>query len=152
MAKKKIILKVATPERIVLEEEIEQITLPTQEGVITVLPDHIPLITNLVSGVAAVVSGGELKEMAISGGFLELHNNELTILADTAEKADEIDIERAEEARKKAIEQKQDKRKFLDETQFATVLSKIEKESARIKLAKRYQRRSKRRINLNDHQ
>jgi F-type H+-transporting ATPase subunit epsilon len=91
-----------------------------------------------------------MREMAISGGFLEFHDNELNILADTAEKADEIDLQRAEEARKKAIEQKQDRRKHLDETQFATVLSKIEKETARIKLAKRYQRRSKRRINLNE--
>jgi F-type H+-transporting ATPase subunit epsilon len=148
MASKKIFLKITTPEKVVLEEEIEQITIPSQEGVITILPNHIPLITNLVSGTASVVNKGELSEMAISGGFLEFHNNELTVLADTAERADEIDLERAEEARRKAIEQKQDRRRFLDETQFVTVLSKIEKESARVKLAKRYQRRSKRRIHL----
>jgi F-type H+-transporting ATPase subunit epsilon len=146
----KISLKINTPERVVLEEKIDQITLPTQAGVITILPNHIPLISNLISGIASVVSKGEMREMAISGGFLEFHDNELNILADTAEKADEIDLQRAEEARKKAIEQKQDRRKHLDETQFATVLSKIEKETARIKLAKRYQRRSKRRINLNE--
>ncbi|MDZ7611855.1 MAG: ATP synthase F1 subunit epsilon [Candidatus Moranbacteria bacterium] len=148
---KKIKLKVATPERIIFEQEISQITLPTQEGIITILPDHIPLMSNLVSGVASFVEEGEVKEMAISGGFLELHSNELTILADTAERADEIDLERAEEARKRAIEQKQEQRKSFDENQFATVLSRIEKESARVKLAKRYQRRSKKRIHLNNH-
>jgi F-type H+-transporting ATPase subunit epsilon len=132
-------LKIATQARLVEEKEIEKITIPTTCGVITVFKDHIPLIATLCPGILSIVDEkGSLTEMAVSGGFLELHDNELTILADTAERADEIDVERAEEARKRAADAKQTQRKSMDETQFATILSRLDKQSARLKLAKKY--------------
>jgi F-type H+-transporting ATPase subunit epsilon len=143
MNDKTLKLKIATQERLVEEREIEKITIPTTCGVITVLKDHIPLISTICPGILSIVDkNGEEIEMAVSGGFLELHDNELTILADTAERAEEIDIERAEEARKRAAEAKSAQRKSMDETQFATIISKIDKQMARIKLAKKYRGRS----------
>jgi len=142
--KKVIKLKIATQEKLVSEKEIEQITIPTESGVITVLPNHIPLISTLRSGILEVIyDGGKTSEMVVSGGFLELHDNELTILADMAERAEEIDLKKAEEARKKAIEAKQEERKHLDEEQFATVISQIERETARVRLAKKYRGKMK---------
>ncbi len=143
-----ISLKIATPERVVFQEEITEITLPTYKGIITILPGHIPLIATLVPGEIEIKSRGEDFTMAVSGGFLELQNNELTILADTAEKAEEIDLKRAEEARKKAEDLKQQSRKNLDEGQYAAVISRVEKQLARIKVAKRHERRGKPRMNL----
>jgi len=148
MNKNKILkLRIATQERLVEEKEIEKITIPTTCGVITILKDHIPLIATVCPGILSIVDGkGDLTEIAISGGFLELHGNELTILADTAERADEIDAERAEEARKRAADAKQVQRKLMDETQFATILSRLDKQSVRLKLAKKYRGKGTRRM------
>lgn len=148
---RKIQLKVTTPERIVFQEEAEQITLPTQEGEITLLPNHIPLIANLVPGIIEIKSNENTTEMAVSGGFMEIHNNELTILADTAERAEEIDLERAEKARQLAEERKQKIHKGLDEEQYASVISGIEKQLARLKLGKRYQKRGKTGMSISNH-
>ncbi|MCK5080860.1 MAG: ATP synthase F1 subunit epsilon [Candidatus Moranbacteria bacterium] len=145
--KKKIKLKIATQEKLVAEKEIDKITIPTASGVITVLPDHVSLISTLVAGVLEITrEKGQVTEMAISGGFLELHDNQLTILADTAERAEDIDLERAEKARQRATEAKQAERKSMDETQFATILSQLDKQSARIKLAKKFRGRGRRRM------
>lgn len=139
---KKIKLKIATQEKLVAEKEIDKITIPTTCGVITILPDHIPLIATLCSGILEITrEKNQVTEMAVSGGFLELHDNQLTILADTAERADEIDLERAEQARQRAIEAKQNERRSMDENQFAMILSQLDKQSARIKLAKKYKTR-----------
>ena len=144
---KKIKLRIATQEKLVSEKEIDQITIPTESGVITILPDHIPLIATLKPGVLEVIKEkGKETEMVISGGFLEMHGNELTILADTAERAEEIDLDRAEQARQRAVEAKQVKRKSMDENQFAMILSQLDKQSARVKLAKKYRGRSSRRM------
>lgn len=145
---KTIKLKITTPERIVLEGEAQRVTLPTQMGEITILPDHVPIISNIKTGVVEALQDKEVVPMAISGGFLEFHGNELTILADTVERAEEIDLERAEQARQRAEKMKQDKQKNLDETQYASVVSQIEKQLTRIKVVKKYTPRSKRGIVL----
>ncbi|MEA1925870.1 MAG: ATP synthase F1 subunit epsilon [Patescibacteria group bacterium] len=149
---KLIKLKITTPEKVVLDQDIDQITLPTQMGEITILPNHIPLISVIVPGAIETKAGGESVSMAISGGFLEFHDNELVILADTAERAEEIDMQRAEKARKKAEQMKRDARKTLDEGQYAAVISQIEKQLARIKAAKKYRPRTKHGMTLNDKQ
>src|SRR4030043_2270249 len=107
--KSKIKFKIVTPERTVYEEEIDQVTLPTADGEITVLPNHIPLISILVPGELDVRKEGKEIAMAVSGGMIEVRKNEMTILADTAERAEEIDLQRAEEARKKAEQLKDEK-------------------------------------------
>lgn len=136
---KSIKLKITTPERIVLEDDVQQISIPTESGEITILPDHVPLITTLMPGLAEArtTENGNIS-MAMSGGFLEFHDNQLTILADTAERAEEIDLERAEKARQRAEMLKAEKRRTLDEGQYAAVVSRIEKQMARIRLAKKY--------------
>ena len=138
---KTIKLKITTPERVVLEKEFESVSLPTENGEITVLSNHVSLLTALVAGeVLAREKNGQETFMAVSGGFMEFHDNEMNILADTAERAEEIDLERAEKARKRAEEAKQEVGKNLDETQYAVVISRIEKNLARIKVARRHHR------------
>ena len=72
---KQLKLKIVTPERLVLEEMVDQVTLPTTLGEITVLPEHIPLITGLASGDVVALVDGEHVPMAVVGGFVEVKNN-----------------------------------------------------------------------------
>jgi F-type H+-transporting ATPase subunit epsilon len=133
----KIKFRIVTPEKTVFEDEIDQVTLPTQEGEITVLPNHIPLISVLQAGELVAKKGGEEIAMAVSGGMVEVRSNEITILADTAERAEEIDIARAEEAKQKA-EKLKDERIQTDEAQYATAAAILEKNLVRIKVARRH--------------
>lgn len=146
----KIKFKISTPERVVLEDEVDQVTLPTRTGEITVLPGHIALLTVIAPGVIETKNDNQETAMAVSGGFLEFHDNQMVILADTAERAEEIDLERAEQARKRAEQMRQEARKGYDEEQFAQVISIVEKQLARIRAAKKYNPRSKKSTTLDD--
>lgn len=95
--------KLATPERVLLDTEVESLTLPTQMGEITILPNHIPLVANLLPGEIRYKHQGKQDFFAVSGGVVEVKkNHEVVILADTAEFGHEIDLKRAEEARDRA--------------------------------------------------
>jgi len=137
--------KIITTERTVFEEKIVQATLPVMGGEVTILPNHRSYIAALESGeIVLKNSSGEIS-LAVAGGFLEFHKNKLVILADRAEKAEEIDLERAEEARKKAEELKKEKIS-VDDEEYARVAAMIEKEMARIKVAKKHHTRKGMRI------
>jgi len=112
MPDKFIKFEIVTPERVVFKEEISQITLPTKMGEITVLPNHIPLVSALLPGVVHVKkTNGEDEVISISGGFLEVLKDKVVILADTAERAEELDFKRAEEAHRRAVELKEKARR-----------------------------------------
>ncbi|MEI6650045.1 MAG: ATP synthase F1 subunit epsilon [Candidatus Moraniibacteriota bacterium] len=132
-------LKIVTPERLVLEEDVYSVTLPAEDGEITVLPDHIPYIGSLRSGEIFFrrEANAEPESLATSGGFVELHGNVLSVMADTAERAEEIDLERAEVAKKKAEELKAE-RHLLDDEQYARVAASLEKEFARLHVAHKH--------------
>ena len=135
--KKTIKFEIVTPERIVLKEEVLQVTVPTQSGEITVLPDHIPLVSILKPGVLELrKANGESEVISVSGGFVEVLKNKIVILADTAERAVELDEAKIEEARTKAEEMK--KWKDIDAVQFAEANALIEKQLARSKAVKRW--------------
>ena len=137
---KSIKFEIVTPERVVLREEISQVTVPTKQGEITVLPNHIPLVATLQSGVIEIVrADGARDVMSVSGGFIEVLKDKVVILADTAERAEEIDLARAEEARTRAEKIKTDVR-HVDQEQFAEVSAKIAKELARTHAAKRWRK------------
>lgn len=95
-------LEVITAERLVLEEEINSLIVPGSQGYLGVYAKHAPLIAELVPGVVTYTQHGEKKKMAVSGGFLEVFRDKATILADTAELQEEIDIARAKRAMERA--------------------------------------------------
>lgn len=135
-------LKVVTPEKAVIEQEVYQATLPVLGGEVTILPNHIPYIGALQAGeiILRTEAGGEETSLATSGGFVEFHDNVLSILADTAERAEEIDLVRAEAARKRAEELKKE-RVTMDDEEYARTAAMIEKELARVKVARRHHSR-----------
>ncbi len=139
-SKKKIKFEIVTQEKVVLKEMILQVTVPTEEGEITVLPNHTPLIANLEPGIIELKKEDKTIEiMSLSGGFIEVLRNKIVILADTAERADEIDEKRAQEAREKAEESLKDLRQF-DSKRFANISSMIAKELARTRAVIRWRK------------
>jgi F-type H+-transporting ATPase subunit epsilon len=95
-------LEIVTPERLVVNDTAEYIEIPGRSGYLGVLPGHTPLITELAVGEISYRNGSQTKRLAVAWGFAEVLQNKVTILAETAEKADEIDTARAEAAKKKA--------------------------------------------------
>lgn len=133
---KKIHFQIITPERIVYDEEVDSITLPTLVGEITVLPHHHPLISALKSGELRIKKGNEEFVMAVSGGFIQVQpKSKVVVLVDTAERAEEISEERAEEARKRAEEILKEKR--LDKAEMATAAAALERSLVRLKVARK---------------
>jgi F-type H+-transporting ATPase subunit epsilon len=133
--------KIVTPEKVVIQKEISQATIPTVDGEITILPNHRSYIAGIKAGEIIIKCPEEKKQkqaLAISGGFIEFADNKLVVLADTAERAEDLDLARAEEAKKKAEKLKE--QKFTDETQYAMVAAQLEKEMARVKVAKKWRK------------
>ena len=98
-------LEIITGERRLLrQEDVDEVIAPGSLGELGILPNHAPLITSLAPGELRVKSGGNEEEFFVSGGFLEVQADEVTVLADAAEHGGEIDAERAEEARQRALE------------------------------------------------
>ena len=139
--KAKILFKIITPERTLFTEEVSQVNLNTTEGEITVLPGHIPVITTLSPGELRFVKDGEEVPMLILGGFAEITGDRVNVLADAAEKIEEIMEERAEEAAAQAQELR--KQKVMDRKEYAALTAQIEREMATLKVARKYKKRKK---------
>lgn len=105
MAEKTFKLEIVTPERVVLEQDAASVVVPGSEGSLGILANHAPLMAELTVGEVQIRDADGLQtRLAISGGFMEVASNTVRILADTAEKPEEIDIHRAEEAVARAKE------------------------------------------------
>lgn len=133
-------LQIITPERVVFSDEIDQVTLNTKDGEITVLPHHAALVTSLKPGEMICKKGDEIYPMAVSGGFAEIKpDNTVIILADTAEKAEEIDLARAEAAIEKARKTMSEERQ-LDSAEFATLQASLDRALIRQKVGNKYRK------------
>lgn len=139
---KQLLLKIVTPEKLILEEKVDQVTLPTTSGEITVLPNHIPIIIGLLSGDIVAFSGGEHVPMAVSGGFLEVKKNEdglteVAVLADFAEHVSSITDETIEKAKNRAEElrKQMENKEHVDFEHFET---ELERSLTRIKIADKW--------------
>ncbi|MBI3302853.1 MAG: F0F1 ATP synthase subunit epsilon [Deltaproteobacteria bacterium] len=97
-------LRVVTPERLLLDEEVDEVTAPGTAGEFGVLPNHITFLSSLQPGRLTYKQGGQVRPLAVSSGFAEVADNVMTVLADSAEFADEIDGERARAALRAAEE------------------------------------------------
>jgi F-type H+-transporting ATPase subunit epsilon len=98
----KLQLEVITPEKVSLRETVDEIILPAVGGELGILPEHAPLISQLSTGVMTYRQGNDKKQLHISGGFVEVLPDRISVLADIAEKPEEIDTERARKARERA--------------------------------------------------
>lgn len=97
-----LILEIITPEKVVYKDEIDEAVVPTVDGEIAILPSHINLLTQINPGELIIKKGSTQQYLAITGGFLEVRENKISILADYAVKAQDIEVARAMEAKKRA--------------------------------------------------
>jgi F-type H+-transporting ATPase subunit epsilon len=131
---------IVTAERLVFSDEgVDEVVAPGSEGELTVLPMHAPLLTMIKPGLMRLMKGGEEVDMAITGGFLEVRNDRVTILADAAERAEEIDVVRAEEARRRAERRLEER---VSEEDLARAAASLQRALLRLKVAERRRRRS----------
>ena len=133
----KMQLDIVTAERLLYSEEVDGVVAPGSAGVLGILPGHAPLLTTLAPGELLIDQGGEREAVAVSGGFLEVLRNKVTVLADTAEQADEIDLDRAEAAMKRAEERVESAGSDMD---LERALQALRRSRARIAVARRRRR------------
>lgn len=143
-----ISLKILTPEKVVYEDKVKKIVVPTESGEIGVLPDHSPLVSIVKTGELKIEKeSNNIVPFSISSGIIEIRpssinnkkNSEVIILASRSELATEIDIERAEEAYKRA-KKAMDESENLSDVDFAKFQAMLDKELNRIKIGRKYRR------------
>jgi F-type H+-transporting ATPase subunit epsilon len=137
----KINLKIVTPEKVIYQnDQVDQVSIPTTTGEITVLPNHVPLVSILQSGEMVFKENGKDNYFALSGGFLEIkENNEVIVLADNVERAHEINVERAEAAKAKAEEEMKNI-KNREDVDFARLQAVIDREANRLRVGNKYRK------------
>ncbi len=134
-------LDIVTIERVVVSQDVDYVSAPGIDGVIGILPRHEPLLTALTIGELHYRKGNEEQSFAIGGGFMEVRPDHVTVLADVAESADEIDEQRAEAARKRAAElMAQQVQTTSDVTQAALIEQSIRRAELRLRVARRRRR------------
>ena len=132
-------LDIVTAERAVYSEDVDMVLAPGVLGQLGILPHHAPLMSMLVPGELIVKKDGDELCLAISGGFLEVRPDRVIILADTAERAEEIDVSRAEEAKRRAEQQLTEK--YTPAADAARVEATLRRSLIRLKVATRQRRR-----------
>jgi len=130
-------LSLITPEKVVYTGEADSVSIPTATGQIQVLQNHMPLVSILSAGELKIMRDGEVTYLAVSAGYVEVRpGNEVVVLANTAEVASEIDVDRAEAARQRARDLL--KGKIASDEQYATVMAALEKEFARVRIGRKH--------------
>jgi F-type H+-transporting ATPase subunit epsilon len=126
--------EIVTPDRMVLKDVAEQMQIPGKNGYIGVLPGHAPLITELAIGEISYTSHGETHYLAVAWGFAEVLPDKVTILAESAERPQDIDVARAEESKKRAEERLRESGPELD---YARALNAVKRAEVRLQVASR---------------
>ncbi len=103
-------VSIVTPTKDIVHGEVDQVTAPSVMGEVGILADHLPLLADMYAGPVGLFSGSEVTYYAVSGGFVEVYRNTVTVLAETAERAQDIDIKRA----RRALQESETKLTTLD--------------------------------------
>lgn len=128
----KLNLEVITPEKLALREQVDEVVVPGLGGELGILPDHTPLISQLKTGILSYRQGAEKKQMHVSGGFVEVTPDRVSVLSDVAERPEEIDVERAERAKERAERRLASRGDDID---FRRAELKLQRAMIRIQLA-----------------
>jgi F-type H+-transporting ATPase subunit epsilon len=132
-------LDIVTVERVVYSEDVDMVVAPGTEGQLGILPRHAPLLTALTYGELRAKRDDQVESFALGGGFMEVQPDRVTVLADTAERAEEIDLERAMTARRRAEERLRDRTR--DRVDFTRAEAALRRSLIRIKVAEARRRR-----------
>lgn len=133
-----LLLEIVTPERQVFSDEVDSVVCPGIEGELGILPHHAPLLTTLGYGELRIKKGGEIEYFAIAGGFLQVRPDKVVVMAETADIASEIDMEKAMEARREA--ERQLSEGFEEPADLARARAALQRALLRIRVAERHRR------------
>jgi F-type H+-transporting ATPase subunit epsilon len=139
MAEGTIDLTIVTPERAVVHEQVDELQIPGAEGYFGVLPGHAPLFSELKVGEVSYRQGTKWSYLAVAWGFVEVHSDQVRVLAETAERAHEIDFERAERAKQRA---EQRIAKGGEDVDYRRALVALERALIRIQVASKARHRA----------
>jgi len=139
-----LMLEIVTPERLAFSEEVDAVTVPGVEGELGILPHHAPLVTTLGVGELRIRKGGDEEYFAIAGGFLQVRPDRVVVMAETADMASEIDIAKAEEARREA--ERALREGFEEPADLARARATLQRALLRIQVAERRRHREGRRL------
>lgn len=131
-------LKIVTPEKLIYDDEVDQVNAPTLEGEVGILPHHANLMSRLTPGELTIKKSGKTSHLASGGGFLQMEGNVLTVMTDLAVEDKDIDEKAIEQAKKRAQESLEQKQ--TDE-EYATTLAMIEKLTAQLRVKRRHRSR-----------
>jgi F-type H+-transporting ATPase subunit epsilon len=136
-------LEIVTPEKLAYEDEVDSVVLPGSEGELGVLPHHAPLVSTLGAGELRLRKAGQEESFAIVGGFLQVLPDKVVVMAETADMASEIDLEKAQEARRKAEQALEGG--FVEGADLAAARASLQAALIRIRVAERRHREGPRR-------
>ncbi|PIT89412.1 MAG: ATP synthase F1 subunit epsilon [Candidatus Levybacteria bacterium CG10_big_fil_rev_8_21_14_0_10_36_7] len=140
MAKNNFLLEIVSPEGIVYEESVEEVTLPTESGEIAILPHHAPIFTKLSEGEVVIKKDGKTTTIVIAGGFLELQNNNAHVLSDYAIRAESIQTAKAEEKKRLAESKLREK---VEKAEFTTADKDLKRAILELKVAEKMRKRQR---------
>ena len=133
----KFLLQLVTPEKKSFDDVVDQVTIPTIEGNITVLPNHMSLVTSIKPGELIVKQGSKETNIASGFGFAQITGQQVSILTDLAEEAENISEKEAEEARRRAEDTLKEKERLSSE-EYAAVAAALEKSLVRLRVKRRH--------------
>lgn len=133
-----LLLEIITPQATIFKDEVSEVVIPTVNGEIAILPNHINLISQISSGEVIVKKNSITTSIAIAGGFLEINNNKISVLADYAVRAENIEMEQAQEAKKRAEKVMQEKSSDKD---FKIAQGELLKAILELRIATKHRKR-----------
>lgn len=130
-----LLLEIITPEKVLLKDEVDEVIVPTVTGEIAILPNHAQLLTKINPGELVIRKNGKSQSFAILGGFLEVLNNHISVLADYAIRAEDIEIAKVQEAQERA---KQKMKQKDTEQNFRVAEAELRKSLLQLKVARKH--------------
>jgi F-type H+-transporting ATPase subunit epsilon len=130
-----LLLEIVTPEKLAYRDQVDEVVVPGVDGQLGILPHHAPLLTVLGVGELHIRKGGDDEYFAIVGGFLQVRPDKVVVMAETADMASEIDLERAEQARRDA--EKMLSSAYVEPADMAAARAALDRALLRIRVAER---------------
>lgn len=130
-------LQIITPEKVLYDDEIDELIVPTVNGEIAVLPHHADLLTQVAPGEMTIKHSGKEQHMAVTGGFLEIGNDTISLLAEFAVRSEEIDAKQALEAQERAERKLKETGESMSEREIADVRSEMLRAITSLKVAQK---------------
>lgn len=130
-------LEIITPEKVVFSDEIDELIVPTVNGEIAILPHHVNLLTQLEPGEMTIKSKSKTQHLAVTGGFIQIANDKISLLSDYAIRSEEIDAKKALEARERAEKKMKEEKEHMTEQEFATIQADFRRAIAELKVVRR---------------